>query len=238
MKFKNTSLICLLLVTSHLLWSQGKCSKYYPMVEGAKITLTAYQANHDTAPVSFNEMGVISYDVVDVTGDSANYKVSMSMAGMSNNSEHTVSCTDDGVSIDFRSMSSGMLSRYGGGAADNMEISGDNIYLPNDLELNKELDPASIKMSVNITTGAAGGPMNIEIKMINRKVIAMEEVETPVDKYNCFVIRYNMEFNGVDTGSYTKQWVAEDVGVVKIEEYTNDGVIQSRMVLTSAEGID
>ena len=220
-----------------LVKAQSKCSKYYPMVEGAKITLTAYQANHTTSPITFNEMGAFSYDVVDVTRNSAIYKVSMSMGGMSQNSEHAITCTADGVSIDYRSMSSGLLAKYGGGADDKVEITGDNIYLPNDLENRPTLNPASMKMSVNVNAGGGAVPMNMSIDMVNRAVVGKEIVETPAGKYECYVLKHKMLFNGADIGSYTKQWIAKDVGVVKIEEYTDDGVIQSRMLLTSAVGI-
>lgn len=193
-------------------YTQGNCSRFYPMKEGAHFTLTMYDADE-------TELGKITYKVLNVSGNSGTYSTTMEAGGMSMSSEYGISCERDGVSIDFSSMGGGMMSRFGGGAGDKVDITGTSIYLPNDIAVGDVLPDAKMEMKLTIRAAGVASPSNTVIEMVDRNVIDRETITTPAGSFDCFVMTYQMLINGVNTAGLThKMWLAPDVGVVKTME--------------------
>ncbi|WP_190809790.1 hypothetical protein [Flagellimonas sp. S3867] len=213
------------LIGGSQLWAQGKCSKFYPLKEGAHFTLTIF----DQDSIS---QGTVTYKVDEVTGDSGRYTYSMAMGNtVLNSAQYTISCTDDGVDIDFSSMGGGMLSRY---SNMDVDIAGTNIYIPNDLSVGRTLPDATMDLRVS---GAPGG-VNISMKMTNRKVEGTETIIDPNgEPRECFILSYDLIMNmGTTIRSHAKQWLAEDVGLLKTKDFDVDGgTLRGLMVLTSYE---
>src|SRR5690606_18716684 len=145
--------------------------------EGVKFQITTYDKKDKIA-------AVINYEIVDFDGN----KATMSNDIFDNKgkliitSNYNIYCKDNGVSIDFNSMVSPQIfEQY-----KDMEIdmTGTNIELPNDLEIGQILADANINMKINM------GPvkMNMSVDMINRKVEGSESVTTPAGTFNCIVI--------------------------------------------------
>ena len=205
--------------------AQGKCSKFYPLVEGAKFTLTMYDLD-DVA------QGTVTYEVNEVTGDSGQYTYTMERGGMVLSSSHyDISCTDDGVSMDFNSMGGGLLSRF---SNMDVEVSGTNIYIPNNLEeyVGSTLPAAEMKLT---SSGGPGG-LSYTIEMVNRTVEGTETLTDPNGiSRECFIVSYDMIINmGTTINSHTKQWLAEGVGMLKSEDYEyKDGPLRATIALTS-----
>ena len=109
----------------------------------------------------------------------------------------------------------------------NMSIETENLEVPSSLEVGKGLKGASIKISGDI-------PFTMETKITNRKVLAKEKVTTPAGTYDCFKVGYtivtktvmNMESSGID-------WIAEDVGMVKSENFDGNGKLTGYSLLTN-----
>ncbi|HCO85577.1 MAG TPA: hypothetical protein DIT95_18885, partial [Arenibacter sp.] len=64
-----------------------------------------------------------------------------------------------------------------------MEISGTDIELPNNLSVGQGLDDANVAISIKMT----GMNMNIKVDQLNRIVEKKESVNTPAGTYECYV---------------------------------------------------
>ncbi len=202
-------------------FAQDKCSKFYPISEGASFSSAVYNTKDD-AENNINKLGTVTYSVDEVLDNAALYSITVSMDPIPpQNAQYKVSCTDDGVSIDPSSMVGGMMSRFS-----DAEISGDNIFLPNDLEgpFPKSLDDA--EMTINAST--AGGAISMKRNRINRRITGQENVITPArsNPFRCYILEYDVELiihgNMVMT-TKTKEWLAEGFGVVQSQEFDSSG---------------
>nr|WP_299344132.1 hypothetical protein [Allomuricauda sp.] len=227
MKSITAFLFIILPLTVNLTYAQGKCSKYYPMTEGSHVTLTMY----DTDSIA---QGKMTYKVDKVVGDIGEYSFTMEGRGMVlNNSKYNITCTDNGVEIDFKSMAGGMLARYSDMEAD---IQGSNIYLPNDLaEYLATSGPVLPESSMELAVTTPAGTQRISMKMTNRIIEGTETLSGPNgEEFECHIVSYDMIMNmGATMASHTKQWLAEGVGVVKILDYAEDKTtLRGSMLLT------
>ena len=193
--------------------AQTDCSKYYPISDGAKFEISMYNNN-------MKPQGRVVYSVKNDGGDKVLYSMEMydKKDVLLTDSTYGMQCEADGVSIDFKSMmSSGFTSRFNDMEVD---ITGNNIYLPNNLNVGDVLPDAEMEITV---TGAPIG-MTSTMRMINRTVIGEENITTPAGEFSCLILSYNTEMKmGIKSMGYTKQWLAEDVGMVKTEDYNKEG---------------
>ena len=155
--------IVLLLLVSITNYAQNNCSKYYPLKEGVRSVVTTYD-NKDRVS------GSVKYEIKDVTDQGATMvnEIFDDKGKSLLNSEVTLQCNDDGISIDFKSLiSSQIIDQY---KASGMEVNmtGTNISIPNDIaKTNPALIPivdtaipisiASIKKSIAMETYISHG---------------------------------------------------------------------------------
>ena len=204
------------------------CSKYYPMEEGTTLEYTSYNGKGKT-------QGTISYAVSEVIDEGSTSSATMVMKYMDEKgkevltSEFTYSCSGNTVTIDYESlMSNQMLEQF---SDMEMEVSGTDIELPNDLEVGMELPDANVIMKMSMS----GINMNSQVDMINRKVEKKETVTTPAGTFECYVI-YSENQSKMMMASQnfpSRLWLAEDIGMVKQETFNKNGKLMSSMVLTS-----
>ena len=227
MKTFNISLITFLLFTSFV-FSQNDCSKYYPMEEGTSFQYTNYSKKGKVS-------GILDHSIIDNRTENGNEVVTMSTKMSDKNGEqimessHNITCTEEGVSIDFKSMMNPqMLSQFG---QFEYEITGTNLEMPNDLSVGLELPDASMKMVINM-----GMTMNVIVTIKDRKIIAKESVTTPSGTYDCFVLTSTLDLDMMTKieGS-SKQWITEGVGMVKQESYDANGNLSAYSELTKFE---
>ncbi len=201
---------------------QNNCSKFYPMQEGTNFQLTTYDKKDKPTSVidyviqeSSDDVAVIAYDVHDKKGE------------LVLNSEYEISCENDGISIDFRSLAApGMMEQYKDMEVD---ITGTNLYLPNDMSAGQTLPDADLLMNINMN------PINMKltVKIFDRKVLGEETVTTPAGTFDCIVLTQSQETKvGVKVSGSSKEWYAADVGLVKQESYGKNGKKISSSVLT------
>ncbi|MGB5272258.1 MAG: hypothetical protein WBN52_17330, partial [Eudoraea sp.] len=201
------------------------CSKYYPMEEGTTLEYTSYNGKGKT-------QGTISYTVSNVLDEGSTSSATMVMKYMDDKgkeaftSEFTYSCTGNTVTIDYESlMSNQMLQQFGDME---MEVSGTDIELPNDLEVGMELPDANVIMKISMS----GMNMNSQVDMINRKVEKKETITTPAGTFDCYVI-YSENQSKMMMASQnfpSRLWLAEDVGMVKQESFNKSGKLMSSTV--------
>jgi hypothetical protein len=224
---KNLFLSTAVLLLSVTGYAQNACSTYYPFKEGVKFEMTNYNAKGKVT-------GSVKYELKDVTDDSAVlFNETFDKKGASVlSSEVKLICTGDGISIDFKSLiSSAVLEQYEGMNMD-IDISGKNINIPNNLSVGQSLPDAELLLSMSM----ASVNMKMTVKVINRKVIANEKITTPAGTFDCMVLSSDTEVNmGMKMKMTSKEWLSKEVGIIKSEEYDNKGKLLSKNILTKFE---
>ena len=222
MKTKIIILICTLFVSFSSI-SQSACEAYYPFKEGAKFEITNYNKKG-------KKEGVVSYEISSIEGNVATIKTIIFDAKGKEvtTTSYQITCEGNTISIDFKSlMNPDMFEQY---KDMDLDITGTNVELPNNLQVGQSLKDANMDMTINM----GGMKMNISIDMINRKVNAKESITVPAGTYNCFALSYNTEMNmGMKMIFEIKEWIAEGVGVVKSESYNKNGKLIGYSELTS-----
>ena len=203
------------------------CSKYYPMAEGTILEYSTYNGNGKS-------QGTISYTVTNVIDEGSSTSATMSMKYLDDkgkeafNTEFTYTCSGNTVKIDYQSlMSNQMLHQF---EDMEMELSGTDIELPNDLAVGQELPDANMAMKISMSAIN----MNSQVDMVNRKVEKQETITTPAGTFDCFVIYSENESKMMMANQSfpSRLWLAEGFGMVKQESYNKNGKIMSSTVLT------
>jgi len=224
MKAFIISILTLLLTIS--LVAQNNCSKYYAFNEGTTFQITNYDKKGKT-------VGIIDYSVTSVRtieGEEIATITSVvkdKKGEMVLESSYDITCKDDGISIDFKSLvNPQMLTQYG---EFDVDITGTNLDLPNNLSVGQELPDASMEMTVSM-----GIILNITVYITNRKVLATENITTPAGTFDCFVLTSTSELKmGIKQKGTSKEWIAEGVGIVKQESYNKKGKLIGYSLLTA-----
>jgi len=100
----------------------------------------------------------------------------------------------------------------------NLEVNGDNLETPSNLQVGEALKDASVSMKIAGEDSPIG--INMKVEIFNRKVEAKEHLETPAGKFNCFVITQTIKTKTiVSVEMNSKNWYSPGVGNVKSETY-------------------
>ncbi|TQO39658.1 hypothetical protein GQ41_4340 [Arenibacter algicola] len=221
-------LIYSLFLVSSTALSQN-CSKYYPMEEGTSFQYTMTNKKGKTE-------GITDYSITNVENTGGVTTATMNMKFTDEKgkeilvSDYKLSCTGDVVKIDYNSLVPAQMMKQYTDMGVEMEISGTDIELPNNLSVGQGLDDANVAMSIKMT----GMNMNIKVDQLNRIVEKKESVTTPAGTYECYVITQDnvSETMGVKQTMQSKLWLAEGVGMVKQETYNKKGDLTTQMLLT------
>ncbi|MCM4167048.1 hypothetical protein DHD08_05045 [Arenibacter sp. H213] len=228
MKRRNIIILLSLLITS-LGFSQGNCSKFYPMEEGQSFQYT--MSNKKGKPE-----GTTDYSITEVSNAGGVTTATMNMKLTDKKgkeimvSDFKMSCTGEGVKIDYNSLvPSQMIKQYTDMGME-MEISGTDVDIPNNLTVGQDLADANVTVNIKMT----GMNMTMKVDQINRKVEKRESVTTPAGTFDCYVISEDniSETMGVKQNMSSKLWLAEGIGMVKQEMYRKNGELNSHMELT------
>ena len=202
---------------------QDKCSKYYPLEKGTRFQVTMLDNKNKTT-------GVIDYLVKEYSDNSAilSYEMHDEKGKMIAASEYGMTCTDKGVSIDFKSLAApGIMEQY---KDMEIDITGSDLILPNNLSVGQTLPDAEMMMNVKVT------PINLKMNfnISNRKVEGSEKITTSAGIFDCIIISYDHESKmGIKISGRAKQWLAEGVGLVKQDSYNKKGKLMGTSILTA-----
>jgi len=225
MKTIITCIFAIIITTTII--GQNDCSAFYPFKEGTKTEITTYDKKNKVA-------AKVTYVVSSVSNNNSKSVAAMqsTIKGADGNeisqTTYDVTCSNDGIEIDFNSMFSPQLAMQ----FKDMEtdVSGTNIILPNNLTVGQTLPDATMNARINMS----GITMNMDVKMTNRKVVAQESITTPAGTFDCYVLEYTSELKmGMSKKGSAKQWIAKGVGMVKQEDYNKRGKVTSSSLLTS-----
>lgn len=110
------------------------------------------------------------------------------------------------------------------GNTEDMEISVDatDLVFPAKMQVGQELPDGNLVMT--IVSGPI--PMNMSVKIFNRKVEARENITTPAGSYECYKITYDIETKSImKMTNSAVQWFSEKVGAVRSETYSKDKLV-------------
>lgn len=226
---KNIILLIVIITFGISSSAQETCSKYYPMEEGSSFQYTMYNKKGKTE-------GVTDYSISNVSTDNGTTSATFDVKFTDNkgkevyNSDYKMSCSNNGIKIDYASLfPSQMMKQYEEMGLE-MDISGTDIQLPNDLSVGKVLEDANVSIAMSMS----GIKMNISVDQTNRKVEKIENVTTAAGTFECYLITETnvTKTMGAAQEMNNKLWLAEGVGMVKQESYKKNGNLITRMELT------
>ncbi|MBT8235665.1 MAG: DUF3108 domain-containing protein [Bacteroidia bacterium] len=219
---RTLTLICAFFCIASTAISQD-CSTFFPMNEGTKFQITMYDKKDKVS-------GVMDYVIKEASGNTATmyYEMQDEKGKMLTSSEYDITCSDDGVTIDFSSMMSPEIM----GQYEDMEVemSGTDLLYPNNLSTGQTLPDADVLMTIKMP------PMNMKMNMnfFNRKVEGKESVTTPAGTFDCYVITYDSEAKmGIKMTSRNKLWLSEGYGMIKQETFNKKDKLIGKSILTA-----
>ena len=211
-----------------LAFGQMDCSKYYPMKEGMTMQYTSFDKRGKND-------GTMNYLVSEVTNEGGTTQAIMSMTASDEKGKevfttsYSVRCEDDRISIDYSSLLPENMKEQMGEME--MEVTGTDIEVPNDLNVGEPLSDANVTMTMSMS----GMKMKTEVNILNRKVEKKEVVETEAGSFDCYVIYSENQTKsmGFNKTFPSRLWLAEGIGMVKQETYQKNGKLMSSTLLTA-----
>lgn len=229
-KISVTLVITLLAITTF--FAQDNCSKFYPLEEGSSFQYTNYDKKGK------NE-GAIDYTISKVTTDGSAINATYNMKYTDQKgkdlfaTEFNISCDNGMVRIDYKSLfPSQMMQQYSEMGLE-MDITGTDIELPNNLSVGQELPDANVSIAMSMS----GIKMNTTVDQTNRKVEKKESITVAAGIFECYLVTETTTSKtmGATIEMDSKLWLAEGVGMVKQETYKKNGSLQGSMELTKLD---
>ncbi|HYF69754.1 MAG TPA: hypothetical protein VD884_16530 [Ohtaekwangia sp.] len=231
---KTSALSFLFLISTLALKAQ--CNSFFPMKENVK-----YQYDHFDKKEKLSLRTRQWFKDVKGSGNTMNATMVQEMIDVKKDeligtSESDWKCDDGTLHFEINNMSfAGQAQPNMGGSGMTMDVTGDQMDIPNDFEVGETLKDLTyqIKMAVNGMT-----MMNKSFHVKNRKVEAKESVTTRSGNYDCFKVSFTTTSEGgIGSGTIkTLIWYAKGVGMVKSENYDKNNKLMSRQVLTKVSG--
>lgn len=230
MKSLLTSIL-LFFVFSNLNNAQTDCKPYVPTEKGNQWELTSFNAKG-------KETGKISYEVLDkvVDGNTVSYKIKSHTFDKKGKqifeSEFEAKCIDGVFDMSMAmKMDGNQLKQY-----ENMDIEVDasSFEIP---EFNTAPGTTLENGTLTVNTGG-DSPISftMTVEVTERKVDSKETLTTPAGSYDCIVITQNIGTKMiVRIKSSSKEWYAENVGLVKSETYNKKGKLMGYSLITKFE---
>jgi hypothetical protein len=200
------------------------------MEEGTSFQYTNYDKKGKTE-------GVINYTISSVTDNGSSTPARFDMKFIDKkgkdifNSNYNITCENGVVRVDYKSLfPSQMMQQYSEMGIE-MDITGTDIEIPNDLSVGQELADANVSIAMTMS----GIKMNTTVDQTNRKVEKNERITVAAGTFECYLVTETniSKTMGATIEMTTKQWLSEGVGIVKQESYKRNGNLMSRMELTN-----
>ena len=111
-----------------------------------------------------------------------------------------------------------------------MEVSGVDMEIPNEMVVGQTLPDANITMAFSANGMVM---MRMTVNITNRKVVAQESMAVPAGTFDCLKLTYDIETKAMfKMTASVSQWMAKGPGVVKTETYDKKGKLSSSQLLT------
>ena len=208
---------------------------YYALKKGTRIEYTVYDGKGKVQ--GFNRQ-----EVMDITR--TKNSVNAVVKGVQTNAKGKVESSGT-VSLRYSNgnIYANLLDMAALKGLENMEIdanmSGSDMMIPSKLKPGQILPNTQVALKMKMKSGKDEVNMPpVEFRIINRRAVRAESVDTPMGKFVCFKIKQTMEadYPIIGTQYFTDiTWIGKGFGVVKSESYDSKGKLKSRMLLTKLE---
>jgi DUF3108-like len=219
------------ILTIHLGYSQNDCKPYVPTTKGAMWEITNYTAKDKTT-------GKIAYELIDKVenGNDVTFKIKTVTYDKKGEKVYSnifeAKCIDGKFDFDMAfKMDGGALQAY-----ENMDVEVDasKFEIPSfDASAGTKLDDGSLEIKV----GSGGMSMfKMTVLVTDRIVEAIEEISTPAGSFNCIVLSQKVSTKMmIKVQGASKEWYAENIGLVRSESYNKKGKLMGYSLLTKLE---
>jgi len=225
---KTLILTLTLFLSAFILNAQVDCEPYIPITKGSKWELTNYSKKG-------KKTGRIAYELVDKVpdGDLVTFTVNTIVYDKKDkeifNSTYEATCEEGKFKFDMSYKMDGSTMR----AYQDMDLTVD----ASDFEMPSfdQAEGTSLEDgNMSIEIGEVG--LTMKVSITDRKIEAKEEVTTPAGTYNCMVLSHKIKTKMlVNINSSSKEWYAENIGIVKSETYNRRGKLMGSSVLTKLQ---
>ncbi len=203
------------------------CEIYFPMDEGTEVEMTNYDKK-DKVTGTYTQ----KIEEKEVDGDNLSLTILQKVYDDKGEFVHEgrfgMHCEDGVFYIDMRSfLDEEMMSTYEGME---MQIDAEDMSIPANLTVGESLPDANIAIGIS---NQGIKMMTIKIDITERKVEAKEEITTPAGTFESYKMTYHISTKmGLKIQGNVTEWLAKDVGIVKSENYSKKGKLQSYTLLT------
>lgn len=216
------------ILTIHLGYSQTNCKPYVPTAKGATWEITNYTAKDKIT-------GKIAYELIDKVenGNDVTFKIKTITYDKKDEEVYSnifeAKCIDGKFDFDMAfKMDGGALQAY-----ENMDVEVDASKFeipPFDASAGTKLDDGSLEIKV----GSGGVSMfKMTILVTERIVEAIEDISTPAGSFKCIVLSQKVSTKMmIRVRGASKEWYAENIGLVRSESYNKKGKLMGYSVLT------
>jgi hypothetical protein len=209
----------------------AQCNAFYPMKENVRYEYDMYDRKEKLTTR-------MTLAFKNITGSDDNMKATLTQEIFDAkkgekvaSSELDWECEKGTLHFDMKSMNLMMDETQQmnmGEAGMSVEVTGDELDLPSDLSVGQTLKDVSY--TIKMTMGGMR-LMNRTYHIKDRKVESQESLTTPAGTFDCYKITF-ITTNEKGSGTIKSGvWYAKEAGLVKSENYKDDGKVSYRQVL-------
>ncbi len=211
--------------------AQTDCRPFVPTEVGTKWEITNYNKKG-------KELGKISYELIEKEESGNDITFTIKNVTYDKKGEEVYSNTYDAKCVDGK-FEFDMTYKMDGSALQayqdmDVEIDASKFELPSlDEALGTKLEDGSLSVGVD-----AGGALrlNMTVDITNRKVEAKEQISTPAGSFDCVILSQDISTKFlIKVQASSKEWYAENVGMVRSESYNKSGKLTGYSELTMIE---
>jgi hypothetical protein len=210
--------------------SGQKCAFYFPSETGKRLTYNMLDKKEKLIGMKYLEVAK-KIEKDETTILLVNVKLKDKKERLVQETQHSYECENGVFYFDMKNF---VASSYNESNENtNIMVQGSNLAYPNDMKVGDDLPDASVEVRIE-SQGMTLNEFSIFIE--NRKVEKKEEIETPAGTFNCYKITYTNMVEGIRT-SETKSisWLAEGIGYIKTENYSEKDKLLGSEVLTEVK---
>lgn len=207
------------------------CNSYYSLEEGTRWVTETFDKNDQFATKSVKTVSETGFSEGVFTGKMKG-EVFDNMGQQIGTLDYEVKCQDGNFLVSMNSF----LNPEQMGAYENMEveIDGDFLQLPSDLQPGMTLPDASVAIKMK-KSGIE--MMSLTILIFDRQVEKFESITTPAGTFNCAKIVYGVQSKmgqaiPINVKTSGAEWLAKGTGMVKSEQYDENQNLMSYSLLT------
>lgn len=222
---KIFTVLLLIAMTIQFGIAQDNCNPYYILKKGSKWTHSNYNAKDKYE-------GKQSFEVLDVQQSGNKLVATVKVMTFDKKDKLDLEkevefiCEDGIVQMDMSQYVPAEMVDSFKDMDVKMEV--DQVAFPESLNVGQSLPDGGVKITMN-------GPMamSFEVKVVDRKVMAQEELKVPAGSFDTYKINSITEINMMGKREMKNvEWIAKEVGLVRAESYDKNGKLKFYSVLT------